>query len=153
MTAIFITEDKRLKVWKGEEGNHVYTENDKLMSMSRKSGGKLLPSVSEGKEFWSCGAKQIDSTGFPAGMRRPGRNGLFRFSQVGADDAFPNIDPGLVEMAGRKLISGSWEIWSHMMELQYQLWSHASAACHVYEKRMSLRTAAFFHYRIETGRR
>ena len=145
-----------------EEGETcIYWKMISLQSMSfRNWGGKITSLYLKEKKFETGGAKK-DGT-VPA-SRRDAQTGKKRISALifpqydasGLDDAFPNIDPGLVEWQGRKLYyPDHGEIWSHMMELQEMpegiRLSYASAAFgYAYEREWSLRAAASLHYRIE----
>lgn len=90
-------------------------ENDKLaVHVLPELGGKITSLYLKEKEFELRRQTGRDSTGFPAGLHRPGRKRILALifpsmMRRGLDDAFPNIDPGLVEWQGEKaVLSGSW---------------------------------------------
>ena len=137
-------------------------ENDKLaVHILPELGGKITSLYLKEKEFELAAPNRTGQYRLPGGVVQTGKKTDFGpdFSQYdasGLDDAFPNIDPGLVEWQGRKLYyPDHGEIWSHMMELQeipegIRL-SYASAAFgYAYEKRMELKDSSLsLHYRIE----
>ncbi len=137
-------------------------ENDKLaVHVLPELGGKITSLYLKEKEFELAAPNRTGQYRLPGGDAQTGKKTDFgpdfsRYDASGLDDAFPNIDPGLVEWQGRKLYyPDHGEIWSHMMELQEMpegiRLSYASAAFgYAYEKRMELKGSSLsLHYRIE----
>lgn len=135
-------------------------ENEKLaVRVLPELGGKILSFRLKEKEFELAAPNRTGSYRFPGGdgeKELPFGPDFSQYDASGMDDAFPNIDPGLVEWKGRQLVyPDHGEIWSHPMEGRetpegIRLSYTGSRFGYRYEKRMGLKgSSLFLHYRIE----